>query len=148
MNASEIFQKRIKLTLILRRVSQAFSSATPRSFRRNAQWWFIWKKMQKFYNSANEFDLKQSTLWVIPVRDSFGARLGIHSVARPVLPSMEEVNIDTLLEKLLEVRGSRPGKQVNLAEHEIRWLCTKARDLFIAQPNLLELEAPIKIVGM
>lgn len=45
------------------------------------------------------------------------------------------------------VRGSRPGKQVQLAEHEIRFLCTKSRDIFISQPILLELEAPIKICG-
>ena len=60
---------------------------------------------------------------------------------------MEECSVDTILEKLLEVRGSRPGKQVNLTENEIRWLCVKAREIFISQPNLLELEAPIKIVG-
>jgi serine/threonine-protein phosphatase PP1 catalytic subunit len=26
-------------------------------------------------------------------------------------------------------------------------LCTKSREIFISQPNLLELEAPIKICG-
>ena len=45
------------------------------------------------------------------------------------------------------VRGSRPGKQVQLAEHEIRFLCTTAREIFMSQPILLELEAPIKICG-
>lgn len=48
---------------------------------------------------------------------------------------------------LLSVRGSRPGKQVQLAEHEIRFLCQKAREIFMSQPILLELEAPIKICG-
>lgn len=57
------------------------------------------------------------------------------------------VDIDDVITRLLEVRGSRPGKQVSLAEHEIRFLCTKARDIFISQPILLELEAPIKICG-
>ena len=42
---------------------------------------------------------------------------------------------------------SRPGKQVNLTEAEVRGLCIKARDIFINQPILLELEAPIKICG-
>lgn len=46
------------------------------------------------------------------------------------------------------MRGSRPGKQVQLAEYEIKFLCTKAREIFINQPILLELEAPIKICGM
>ncbi|THZ89035.1 pp1, catalytic subunit of type 1 serine/threonine protein phosphatase, partial [Aureobasidium pullulans] len=49
--------------------------------------------------------------------------------------------------RLLEVRGSRPGKQVQLLETEIRYLCTRAREIFISQPILLELEAPIKICG-
>ena len=42
---------------------------------------------------------------------------------------------------------SKPGKQVNLTEAEDRGLCIKARDIFINQPILLELEAPIKICG-
>lgn len=46
------------------------------------------------------------------------------------------------------VRGNRPGKAVQLAEYEIKYLCTKAREIFISQPILLELEAPIKICGM
>ena len=48
-------------------------------------------------------------------------------------------------DRLLEVRGSRPGKQVQLLETEIRYLCTKSREIFISQPILLELEAPIKV---
>ena len=36
---------------------------------------------------------------------------------------------------------------MNLSEYEIKFLCTKAREIFIAQPILLELEAPIKICG-
>ncbi|KAL7745900.1 type 1 serine/threonine-protein phosphatase catalytic subunit glc7, partial [Sorochytrium milnesiophthora] len=58
-----------------------------------------------------------------------------------------EVDVDSVIERLLEVRGSRPGKQVQLAEHEIRYLCIKSREIFIGQPILLELEAPIKICG-
>lgn len=60
-----------------------------------------------------------------------------------------EVNIDVdhIIEKLLEVRGSKPGKRVNLSEAEIRGLCNKSREIFISQPILLELEAPIKICG-
>ncbi len=46
------------------------------------------------------------------------------------------------------MRGSRPGKQVQLTELEIRYLCVKSREIFVNQPILLELEAPIKICGM
>ncbi|CAN0495851.1 unnamed protein product, partial [Hapterophycus canaliculatus] len=45
------------------------------------------------------------------------------------------------------VAGARPGKQVQLLETEIKMLCVKARDIFMQQPILLELEAPIKICG-
>jgi hypothetical protein len=57
----------------------------------------------------------------------------------------QEVDLDSIIDRLLEVRGSRPGKQVQLLEAEIRYLCTKAREIFISQPILLELEAPIKV---
>jgi len=52
-----------------------------------------------------------------------------------------------MINKLLEVRGKKPGKAVNLTEDELKHLCTKSREIFISQPNLLELEAPIKICG-
>ena len=55
------------------------------------------------------------------------------------------MDLDSIIDRLLEVRGSRPGKQVQLLEAEIRYLCTKAREIFISQPILLELEAPIKV---
>ena len=66
--------------------------------------------------------------------------------AQPVATS-EAIDIDSIIARLLEVRGSRPGKQVNLTEAEIRGMCIKCREIFISQPILLELEAPIKIVG-
>eukprot|EP00456_Euglypha_rotunda_P086402 TRINITY_DN875_c0_g1_i14.p1 TRINITY_DN875_c0_g1~~TRINITY_DN875_c0_g1_i14.p1 ORF type:complete len:164 (+),score=19.81 TRINITY_DN875_c0_g1_i14:54-545(+) len=57
------------------------------------------------------------------------------------------IDLDKIIERLLEVRGKRPGKHVNLTENEIKTLCLKSREVFISQPILLELEAPIKIVG-
>ncbi|KAJ2382217.1 type 1 serine/threonine-protein phosphatase catalytic subunit glc7, partial [Coemansia sp. RSA 2611] len=59
----------------------------------------------------------------------------------------DSVNVDSIIQRLLEVRGSRPGKEVQLQEAEIHWLCVTAREIFINQPVLLELEAPIKICG-
>jgi serine/threonine-protein phosphatase PP1 catalytic subunit len=37
------------------------------------------------------------------------------------------------------VRGNKPGRLVILAEEEIRYLCVTAREVFLAQPILLEL---------
>lgn len=60
------------------------------------------------------------------------------------LPGLQ---VDEIIERLLDVRNGRPGKQVQLAENEIRMLCLTAKEIFMSQPNLLELEAPIKICG-
>lgn len=45
------------------------------------------------------------------------------------------------------VRGCRPGKTVQMSESEVRGLCLKSREIFLQQPILLELEAPLKICG-
>jgi len=60
---------------------------------------------------------------------------------------MGDIDVDSIIERLLSVRGSKPGQQVQLSTQEVRTLCMKARELFISQPILLELEAPIKICG-
>ena len=60
---------------------------------------------------------------------------------------VRDEKVDAMINKLLEVRGKKPGKNVQLSEEDIKHLCTKAREIFISQPNLLELEAPIKICG-
>uniref|UniRef100_A0A8B9Y0E8 Serine/threonine-protein phosphatase n=1 Tax=Bos mutus grunniens TaxID=30521 RepID=A0A8B9Y0E8_BOSMU len=59
----------------------------------------------------------------------------------------EKLNLDSIIGRLLEVQGSRPGKNVQLTENEIRGLCLKSREIFLSQPILLELEAPLKICG-
>jgi len=41
------------------------------------------------------------------------------------------LDIDKIIDKLLNVRGSKPGKPVNLTEAEIRGLCIKSREIFI-----------------
>lgn len=59
----------------------------------------------------------------------------------------DDALLDDIIARLLAGRNARPGKQVQLSEHEMRQLCLTARDIFMSQPNLLELEAPIKICG-
>ncbi|KAF7270543.1 hypothetical protein GWI33_016499 [Rhynchophorus ferrugineus] len=86
-----------------------------------------------------------------------------------------ELNVDSLIQRLLEgyktitelkenpdvkkkstfktifvsseLRGCRPGKSVHMTEAEVRGLCLKSREIFLQQPILLELEAPLKICG-
>lgn len=59
----------------------------------------------------------------------------------------EDSALDDIIERLLDVRNGRPGKLVQLTEQAIRTLCVTAKEIFMSQPNLLELEAPIKICG-
>jgi serine/threonine-protein phosphatase PP1 catalytic subunit len=44
-----------------------------------------------------------------------------------------DAGLDGIIEKLLSVRGARPGKQVALTEMEIRSLCMRGRDVFMTQ---------------
>eukprot|EP01017_Pseudomicrothorax_dubius_P027967 TRINITY_DN3281_c0_g1_i2.p1 TRINITY_DN3281_c0_g1~~TRINITY_DN3281_c0_g1_i2.p1 ORF type:complete len:335 (+),score=79.38 TRINITY_DN3281_c0_g1_i2:65-1069(+) len=58
-----------------------------------------------------------------------------------------ELDVDSIIDRLLEVRGTKPHKLVNLTENEIRGLCIKSREIFISQPTLIELDPPLKICG-
>ncbi|KAJ7838091.1 serine/threonine-protein phosphatase PP1 [Mycena olivaceomarginata] len=49
---------------------------------------------------------------------------------------MIEIDLDSVIDRLLEVRGNRPGKSVKLQEYESN-----------TSPILLELEPPIKVCG-
>lgn len=60
---------------------------------------------------------------------------------------MDEGVVDEIIRRLLDAKNGRTVKQVNLPESEIRQLCAASKDIFLSQPNLLELEAPIKICG-
>ncbi|EJK61204.1 hypothetical protein THAOC_18348, partial [Thalassiosira oceanica] len=77
--------------------------------------------------------------------------LGVLAASRPGGPAdgarVLSDPVDVIIDKLLMVRGARPGKQVDLSEAEVKMLCLRSRDLLISQPMLLELEAPIKICG-
>lgn len=58
---------------------------------------------------------------------------------------MEKGVVEDIIRRLLEGRN---GKQVQLSESEIRQLCVNARQIFLSQPILLNLRAPIRICGM
>ena len=56
--------------------------------------------------------------------------------------------LDDIINRLLEFRQARTVRQVQLSEAEIRQLCNVSKEIFLQQPNLLELEAPIKLCGI
>ena len=64
------------------------------------------------------------------------------------MANKEEFDVDAIIDRLLEVRGARPGKEVNLPEEQIKTLLSKATDIFMSQPMLLNLSAPIKVCGL
>lgn len=57
------------------------------------------------------------------------------------------LDLDSIITRLLEVRNSSPGQLVSLKESEIMALCSLSRDVFLDQPVLIEIEAPVKICG-
>ncbi|XP_031115363.1 serine/threonine-protein phosphatase PP1 isozyme 2-like [Ipomoea triloba] len=59
---------------------------------------------------------------------------------------MEQKTLNGIINRLLELRG-KPGKQAKLSESEIKQLCSVAKKIFLKEPTLLELPAPIKICG-
>ncbi|KAG6580419.1 serine/threonine-protein phosphatase PP1-like [Cucurbita moschata] len=54
--------------------------------------------------------------------------------------------LEGLIDRLMEGRKNK-GKKIQLIEPEIRQLCITAKQVFLSQPNLLQLEAPINICG-
>ena len=73
--------------------------------------------------------------------------LRVHPYSFPQRILQDEEMVEQVIDRLLDVRNGRPGKPVQLTESQIRQLCLMAKEVFLAQPNLLELEAPIKICG-
>ncbi|OEL30188.1 Serine/threonine-protein phosphatase PP1 [Dichanthelium oligosanthes] len=66
---------------------------------------------------------------------------------------MSRAALDDMIRRLLQdARRCRPAtkkqqQQQQLGEVEIRQLCAAAKDVFLRQPNLVELDAPINICG-
>ncbi|RZR89810.1 hypothetical protein BHM03_00017596, partial [Ensete ventricosum] len=79
---------------------------------------------------------------------SLGAGIGRRGGAKMMMTrasmgAMEGPLLDDVIRRLL----GGGGRQVKLFEAEIRQLCIEAKKVFLSQPNLLELHAPIKICG-
>lgn len=55
--------------------------------------------------------------------------------------------LDACIRQLVAVKDDRPGTEVRLAEEDVLWLARTSRGVFLAQPMLLELEAPLHVCG-
>lgn len=62
--------------------------------------------------------------------------------------SSKVVDIDEIISKLLDAGYSgKIAKSICLRNNEIVYICQTAREVFLSQPTLIELNAPVKIVG-
>lgn len=59
----------------------------------------------------------------------------------------KEFNIDDIIKKLLDLNKLHLGSHISLSECEIKYLCRESQEIFLSQPILLDLKAPIKICG-
>ncbi|CCE65176.1 hypothetical protein TPHA_0K00420 [Tetrapisispora phaffii CBS 4417] len=61
---------------------------------------------------------------------------------------LKPINIDETIQKLLDAGyAAKRAKTVCLKNSEIAQICQLSREIFLSQPSLLELSAPVKIVG-
>ena len=62
-------------------------------------------------------------------------------------PAALSREVDECINKLLSVKTQRPGTEVALPEADISSIVQRSRALFLDQPMLLEVRAPINICG-
>eukprot|EP01006_Ploeotia_vitrea_P062654 TRINITY_DN84186_c0_g1_i1.p1 TRINITY_DN84186_c0_g1~~TRINITY_DN84186_c0_g1_i1.p1 ORF type:complete len:408 (+),score=25.44 TRINITY_DN84186_c0_g1_i1:35-1258(+) len=58
-----------------------------------------------------------------------------------------KVRAQRIVDQLLAHKDTRPSKQVKLAEADITFLLNSCHEIFMSQPMLLELKAPLSVVG-
>ena len=63
------------------------------------------------------------------------------------LKRKQSLDVDLIIEKLLEARYMEPKTEINLPVDQIFMLIDEVVKVFMSQPVLLELPAPIKILG-
>ncbi|OMJ19694.1 Serine/threonine-protein phosphatase PP-Z1 [Smittium culicis] len=92
--------------------------------------------------SINKPSLVELTSYY-PIKDKANVALISHP-----LKTNKIFNIDDFIFKLLEAGfDSKFKKQVALSNTEIETVCSAAKEIFLAQPSLLELDGPLKVVG-
>uniref|UniRef100_A0A0M3IWL3 STPPase_N domain-containing protein n=1 Tax=Ascaris lumbricoides TaxID=6252 RepID=A0A0M3IWL3_ASCLU len=56
-----------------------------------------------------------------------------------------EFDVNDVIRRLIAVKTYQ--KSIDVSEHELKMICNLSRSIFMSQPMLLELEAPLKIAG-
>ncbi|KAJ2906416.1 serine/threonine protein phosphatase Pzh1 [Zalerion maritima] len=79
-----------------------------------------------------------------PVRKNAGRE----DSAGVAMNEIKDIDLDDFIKRLLDAAYSgKVTKSVCLKNAEITAICQRARECFLSQPALLELDAPVKIVG-
>lgn len=74
-----------------------------------------------------------------------GGLPGTHSMA---MGELKDSDVDDYIKRLLDAGyAGKSTKGVCLRNAEITSICTRVREIFLEQPPLIELDAPVKIVG-
>eukprot|EP00962_Isochrysis_galbana_P015696 scaffold4498_cov119-Isochrysis_galbana.AAC.56 len=78
----------------------------------------------------------------------------VHLAVRPAAvrlrrsrPTVMALDLDSIIERLVSVKTARPGTCVPIADKEAAALVAAAEEVISKQPVLLQLEAPIQIIG-
>ncbi|AEO66113.1 uncharacterized protein THITE_2113956 [Thermothielavioides terrestris NRRL 8126] len=75
-----------------------------------------------------------------PAKDETGSGIAMSDI--------KDIDLDDFIKRLLDAAyAGKVTKSVCLKNAEITAICHRARELFLSQPALLELDAPVKIVG-
>lgn len=81
---------------------------------------------------------------IIPLIDDGTGTINSHVT----MSDLKDADVDDYIQRLLDAGyAGKSSKAVCLKVAEITSICSRVREIFLDQPPLLELEAPVKIVG-
>ncbi|KAI9171720.1 serine/threonine-protein phosphatase PP-Z [Paramyrothecium foliicola] len=84
-----------------------------------------------------------------PIRKTASEEAGkTDSNANVAMSEIKDIDLDDFIKRLLDAGyAGKVTKSVCLKNAEIVAICQRAREVFLSQPALLELDAPVKVVG-
>ncbi|KAB8298847.1 hypothetical protein EYC80_001008 [Monilinia laxa] len=100
----------------------------------------------KRMNEINPVD--QNTLLAAPINGANETALSTSASAQVSMGTLKEKELDDYISRLLDAGyQGKSTKGVCLKSAEINSICARVREILLEQPPLIELEAPVKIVG-
>ncbi|GJD02974.1 serine/threonine-protein phosphatase [Colletotrichum higginsianum] len=83
-----------------------------------------------------------------PVAKTMSTNSGDRQEGGVAMSEIKDIDLDDFIKRLLDAGyAGKVTKSVCLKNAEIVAICQRAREVFLSQPALLELDAPVKIVG-